>query len=226
MRIYSNFVDYYDSVQMYGSDPNNVYIRTTQPVADGQQGLYRLSYGYFRYGWVDLYKFVISFCGSEFPVFVFSHHSTCVIVNNSNDLSVDKILSKVLQNPYLDYSKSSKDYLRNCLQWFFDHHSDLRIKETKTDLNIRYNCPVVLQTPNYIPTCFSEKYAPNKIILNPVLKHFDFFKIKDAATCYMELDMYTSGVLGNNSKEIVSISNNDKIEKHGFDLKQSFRHRK
>jgi hypothetical protein len=57
---------------------------------------------------------------------------------------------------------------------------------------------------------------------NSPLKDCKFFKIKDPYTAFQELDMYISGVLGQQAKEVVNISDKDRIYQHGFD-KYSFR---
>lgn len=49
------------------------------------------------------------------------------------------------------------------------------------------------------------------------LKPFRFYKVKDSYTAFQELDMYISGVLGQQAKEMVNISDKDRIYQHGFD---------
>lgn len=58
-----------------------------------------------------------------------------------------------------------------------------------------------------------------QLILNPCLKDIDFMRIKDPYTCFQEIFMYKSGVLGNPEKDIIEISDKDKIKQHGFDNK-------
>lgn len=54
------------------------------------------------------------------------------------------------------------------------------------------------------------------------LKDVKFFKVKDPYTAFQELDMYISGVLGQQAKEVINISDKDRIVQHGFD-NSSFR---
>lgn len=49
------------------------------------------------------------------------------------------------------------------------------------------------------------------------LKSVKFFKVKDPYTAFQELDMYISGVLGQQGKETINISDKDRIYQHGFD---------
>jgi hypothetical protein len=62
-------------------------------------------------------------------------------------------------------------------------------------------------------------------ILNARLKDFGFEKIKDSFTAFQEISMYLANILVE-QKEIATVDDKHRIERHGFDLKQSFRHRK
>ncbi len=62
----------------------------------------------------------------------------------------------------------------------------------------------------------------NKFIINPLLKDYEFPKLFDAFQAFQEIQMYLSGVLGSNEKDIIEVSDKDKIASHGFD-KWSFR---
>lgn len=66
----------------------------------------------------------------------------------------------------------------------------------------------------------------NEIIINPCLDQLMFQKVMDAQTMYQELDMYISGTLSYPQNLMVEIPNEERIVKHGFDLKTSFRKRK
>ena len=62
----------------------------------------------------------------------------------------------------------------------------------------------------------------NKFIVNPLLKDYEFPKIFDAFQAFQEIQMFLGGVLGSNEKNIIEISDKDKIASHGFN-KWSFR---
>ena len=49
------------------------------------------------------------------------------------------------------------------------------------------------------------------------LKDVSFYKVWDPYQAYQELDMYISGVLGQQEKETINISDKDRIYQHGFD---------
>lgn len=51
-----------------------------------------------------------------------------------------------------------------------------------------------------------------------------FDRIKDAFTAFQEISMYVANILVE-QKPVESVSDKYRIEKHGFDLKESFRKR-
>ena len=87
---------------------------------------------------------------------------------------------------------------------FFD--KDIRFK----NLFVNYN------TPTFI---IRYRISGYKIVmtLNPILKDLNFHTQLDPYTCYQEIAMYVSGVLGVGEKEIIKISDVEKRNKAGFD---------
>jgi len=65
-----------------------------------------------------------------------------------------------------------------------------------------------------------------KLVLNPRLKRFEFYKVFDSYSAFQEIHMFLSGVLGNKEKETINISDMDRLTAHGFDKKTSFRKEK
>jgi len=61
-----------------------------------------------------------------------------------------------------------------------------------------------------------------KLIINPLLKDYEFYKIFDAFQAFQEVSMFMGGVLGRGEKEITEVADKYKIAQHGFD-KWSFR---
>lgn len=80
---------------------------------------------------------------------------------------------------------------------FYGYYRDEKLKE---DLHFKYN--------------------------GAFLKDFKFNKVFSHQQVYQELSMFIGGVLPNQGKEIIELDDKYKIQKAGFDLKQSFRHRK
>lgn len=66
-------------------------------------------------------------------------------------------------------------------------------------------------------------HAKSNVWINPVgLKYWEFYKVKDSFTMFMEIDQWVTGVLPQNNETVV-LSDKSKIIKAGFDYKKSFR---
>ena len=86
-----------------------------------------------------------------------------------------------------------------------------------------------LRAGNYLKSLFFEEKVPafivyyndlerkQKLILNPCLEDWKFQKVKDPYTAYQEIAQYISGVLGIDSPETVSISDEEMKWEKGFD---------
>lgn len=82
-----------------------------------------------------------------------------------------------------------------------------------SELHFEYKSPLLMFSRD-------EKYG---FQINPELRHYGIQSIFNPATLNQEISMYISGVLGNTEKEIINISDKDKIIGKGFDYKKSFR---
>lgn len=93
-----------------------------------------------------------------------------------------------------------------------------QFKENKfiLDLFQQYKTPVFYLTHNT---------EGLKLVINPILKDYDFVSQVVPYTAGQEISMYISGVLGTSNPNIVQVSDKTKIEKAGFD-KFSFRKEK
>jgi len=60
------------------------------------------------------------------------------------------------------------------------------------------------------------------VIINPTLRKIEFQKVKDPYTAFQDIDYFISNFMGR-MPEMVVLSNDDRLEKHGFDKKTSFR---
>jgi hypothetical protein len=87
----------------------------------------------------------------------------------------------------------------------------------------KYNTPIFIIDWDYQRVSVVG-YGNNKVvfIVNPILNEYVFYKIFDSFTAFQEIQMFISGVLGTNQKNIVEIDDKHKIVQHGFD-KWSFR---
>lgn len=165
---------------------------------------------------------VIGFCGKYIP-FIELHRydrnfqdeddwGEYKIVETRFAFSEEEYLE--IEREWSDFSDEFHSYLST---------SDLRIKQffidwtlSKDEVFLKHKAPVraariYIEDPNGI--------------LNPRLKDYGFEKIVDPFTAFQEISMYLANILVE-QKEVISVDDKHRLEQHGFDLKQSFRHRK
>lgn len=72
---------------------------------------------------------------------------------------------------------------------------------------------------------FRVSWAGQEVIVEtcPVLKEYNFYKVKDPYQAFQEISMYLGGVIPRHVPEMINISDKDRIAQHGFN-KLSFRH--
>ena len=217
MRIISKFHDYYDSVMKQGMDNLTIYQRDQSEiiVPNKREGDYPVIRELNITGQYYAKLMYIGFCGQIFP-------AVKVIFPDSSSKTLYSFesLKEYLQEHNLPMRDSKRK--RYSSYWYYsgnnlsDYEHFFNNKEFKNLPNIftDKNIPIFTITP-------SKSYEV-KITLNPCLKDYNFYNLKDPFTCYQEIYMFCSGVLRSGEKEMVTISNQDRIDKHGFD-KWSFR---
>lgn len=222
MLIISKFKDYYDSaIGVGGIDKSLVYQRTIIEIeADifseyfrefcTTYGLNNLPFNYWgdrrEDGLKEYIPFIIGFCGKLYVGYIFKYSSKTF--DNPNGIELQKAVydfEDVIKVLKID----KKSHLHQRLKNFFD-------LQGKEDLRIftKYRVPVF---------CF-EFQPGNKqvLVLNACLKDCEFYRILEPFQTHQEIEMFLSGVLGKEEKEIIEISEKDKIIQHGMD-KWSFR---
>jgi hypothetical protein len=94
------------------------------------------------------------------------------------------------------------------------------------DIFRKYHTPIFVFDSDYDVTYISNngKYRNmnSKFFINPTLNKYEFYKIFDSFQAFQEIQMFMSGVLGSNEKNIVEVEDKYKITQYGFD-KWSFR---
>lgn len=233
MKIFSKFKDYYDHVQAFGQDADVSYIRNTEVYCepyhnhlyflrninkwDSNTKLYKVSYDVdgrevlnhcddsvkLINGWHGF--ITIYFCGKVYTAVAPYVHSTIKTEYFYDPVKYEKWFN---ENNHSRYDRYSLDTTLKILA------SNGGID--KEQLNHVTKCPIIL-----VKSTHEGRYN----IYNPRLYEVEFQRIIDPYTAYMELDMFISGVLGKTGGEMVTISDKDKIDKHGFDMKYGFRTR-
>lgn len=237
MKIKSNFRDYYDyiSEQYGGGDPKTVYIRhTVEDAPVNEEILHRLrknvsSWPDFEYeGKVIETKFLA--CAGKL---YFIHRSVDDIGNfykdplNSGKTPKQgswKVFSDQDVERYIEYMKGGPRYINRTSR--LEEYKSLHGKEISEVVEISK----VLDAPVFIFA--NELFAMGpRIILNkhvPSLASMGMQDFVEPQTMYRDIEFFINNVL-RSSPDLappVKVADKDRIVQHGFDLRQSFRHRK
>ncbi|MBK9153905.1 MAG: hypothetical protein IPM25_06755 [Chloracidobacterium sp.] len=212
MKLHSDFHDYYDHAIGYGIDEKVHYNRYAKPVeitlkTEFDRPLHPRS-GF------------LGFCGNLFPFVQLSRY------DKKRDYDwEDEYDGRIVE----DFSAFSLDEYKEKEEAWDEYSddigfsSDIRLKQFFGDWRMHSDALFVeLQCPVWMMLFYQE--SPNGV-LNPRLKNLGFERIRDAFTAFQEISMYVANILIE-QKEIGIVDDKHRIEQHGFDFKQSFRHRK
>lgn len=197
MKIIKKYKDYYDYLAgIYGRDDLLVYDRR-----DGQSIFL-----------TDYMKFDIAFCNNLYRVV----HNDGRFYYSVDDLK--ELFSEL-------FDKGSKSYLYHIFGWVNtnpnyktrilknDKFFENIIKIRSTDINKKYRDPILVK-------------GWGGSWVKPIsLEQLGFAKVKSAHDAYTELSNFL-GWLKDNPPLPDNQTDKEKVVAHGFDLKQSFRHRK
>ena len=226
MLIISKFHDYYDSAIGMGIDKPVVYERHTDETNWQQHTHKDHSYVGQKVGrgatlWrIDLLCREIGFCGKWYrcvraeispydwrakvaPSVFWDAESFAEFLRNVNIQDMDKPTARW---------RNEKVYLplqgaEGRKQYFAPYEEEALFLKHKMPVFLR-----ALQEEN--PTPFR---TPGGYVINPGLAEWQFQKVKDPFAAFQDIFMYISGVLGVNTREIITLKDVDKIHKHGFD---------
>lgn len=220
MRIISKFHDFYDVVMKQGMDREVVYVRETQKlkvVADSFGIDFTTSSSGNHYSASLLF---LGYCGQVIKVIDLNYNvKDASQVNGYSTMrrvffDFEEFKAFMLENKYgSKYDFDTSRWWPSGLQKFNNFDTG--------PLNVLFH---EHQVPLFILTNthrWRERDTPN-LELNPSLKKLDFHKFKDPYTTYQDIFQYVAGVLNRPENNMVTISDKDKIHKHGFD-KWSFR---
>jgi hypothetical protein len=221
MRIISKFHDYYDTVSTYGMDLTCIYKRKEITFEDDTVE-YKEVLGTLRnYGNDDLrifpryydekvftlsYYCVILFCGGVYPLTVFKYKNKYFHYYDIATLHKDimRYGSKEIKKEWLN--KKRFYFNRNITRRRAENLLNINIPEnTLIDLHHKYKSPILMYDGDY-----------SRFIINPNLKKYKFYRVKDAYTTYQDISMFLGGILGGTENKIVELSDRERKEKHGF----------
>ena len=215
MRIISKFHDYYDSAIGYGIDPKLMYKRDTKKVSFIIDDVFthpRLETPETPNHDIDIFH--IGFCGKIYPCVSFrrigSTKKLCVYNSEQYKKLIRAIKGKVKKTD----PRFRKLWGGKKIPEFLDEQTG---KESMIDIFYKYKVPVFVIRSKQTNKWGTYNRKARTLILNPMLKEYEFYKVFDSYTAFQEINMFMSGVIGMNAPETVEISDKSKIEKKGFD---------
>lgn len=98
------------------------------------------------------------------------------------------------------------------------------IKQIETILSVDFSeVFFTRKTPAFLFSLTTNIHLNHELIINPILKNYQFFKVKTAPQAFQEIQQFISGVLGTDGNDIIVTDDKYKILAAGMDLKTSFR---
>jgi len=221
MLIISKFHDYYDTAMGYGGvDKSIVYNRKKKIIPNDIKSnnffyfFNGIKYNnYFYYSRVEnkIIKFIyILFCGEIFPLLVTEQNDKIYTVDQ-----MDKYVNSTKEKKYIKKYFDKKNKYRNDIDKYFISNKSVVTKENLIDFHIHHKSPIIIFVNDY----YNNNY---KLILNPKLKTFHFYKIFNPFQAFQKIEQFISGVIGGEQKKIIEIEDKYRKTMHGFDEK-SFR---
>lgn len=215
MRLHTDFHDYYDGAIGYGVDEKVHYNRFTKNVdillkSVADRPVHR------RSG-------ILGFCGNLYPFIRISRY------DKKRECDLDDEFDGKIVEEYFTFS--FEDYEKKELDWYdysddfgyFDNSREIKLKQffldwktSSDEIFLKFKCPAWMMS--------FYKQSPNGV-LNPRLKDIGFDRIKNPFDAFQEISMYLSNILVE-QKPVASVEDKYRIQQHGFDLKESFRHPK
>lgn len=213
MRIISDFKDYYDPMAAWDDDRETTFVRNRiKPIEVKNPGL-------------NNYLSVIGFAGKFYPFeYETQRYSTSFdYYNTVVKITYDKnLLIKSLEKGW-NYKRYTPLY-EACFQYWLSEKTPIQ-----ENLFSQYG-PIFAIFPYRVPggpwfDNTSCHHSNMWVVQNVCLKQWGFDHILNAALAYNDLKNFINN-LARPMKEIPVLSNEDKIEAAGFDLRHSFRKRK
>lgn len=230
MKIVSDFHDYYDVAMKQGVDQSILWIRKEKKIEDKDLSfkscVFVERFDGDRYSCTAHFR-VIGFCGKVIPLveidvreiknaFLYDIESVDEFINSKfDDDFVDWYYNNRKNNPKFRPRYMYKYYgipNRVAFVKFFEEWEQK--KDKFHDLFVEHNTPVFVTHKEFNYNFSSLPLY--SIVINPCLKNYDFFKVKDVYTAYQDISMFMAG-LANPQKPIPEISDKDMLVAKGYD---------
>lgn len=252
MRIVSKYKDYYDGIQSFGMDSKLVYERFENLVGivkfknyeQFESGLWE---SYLTVQHINIldekYKdyriktefILIGFCGKLFPCFSFLHINKEEEIKRVSTYSTDATL-EYIQKIKDNFGKIEfiEEYYQGCnptkdeLDKYFSH---IVYQQNYSQWFQEIEAPIFMLTENpELRYDIEQRKWLNKDDLiyfkkNPKLETYQFYKVKDSYSAFQDLSQFLGGILTKREKIESKLTDKEKVNQHGFDLKYGFRTR-
>lgn len=234
MRIISKFVDYYDSAQGFGIDPDLIYKRKIreeekiEATADIVKLYFSIPNGGTGFHSVITHRVIVGFCGRLYPMVLirpWNANGKDYVVHDADDHAA--LIKTFGDDSNLEvFEKAMQVQGRHGngrMYWYRptnrSDYADMKVIEHER-LFRELDTPVFVikgVTDNWFRAMDHKHRTFMKVEVNPNLRQYDFFRFKDPFTAFQEISMYLGGVLGTAEKEIITISDESMRDKKGFD---------
>ena len=241
MKIIGKLHDYYDGLMSYGQDESILFKRVTQtfdntadPVVKEVSDLLKLEV-FERSTWLGYYRFpstdittkkgnrhhvssvFIGFCGklyfglhvNSYSTFGSTEHIDKYIFSVEDAEKLEQIYEYTSTHDWVEKKKIK--YLSNKMEKCVEATSKVDI----SGFLIKHKIPYFVAN--------TQQGSLLNVTFIPVLKDYEFQRVKDPYSAYQEISMYMGGVIPQDAMEGIIISDKDRIFQHGFN-KLSFRH--
>lgn len=224
MRIISKFQDYYDGVQHYGQDEDNIWVRNEKQESYKNFPLIEQLWDTFVKPGHIRQIIVIGFCGKIYPCFRFYSNR-----RDSKGASEEDFIYSLeeLEQYKPSSSMHKKDYERNIKYYFnsisakgWRHEEDVfeLAKKDYSKIFLEYNIPLfAIGNGLEFEEDGRQRLRKSTIKFNPQLKNYNFQSIKDPYTCYQELSTFVGGYLRSTEVDTVDIGDEYMRDSKGFD---------
>lgn len=210
MLIVSKFHDYYDSASSYGIDKTCVYKRksVTIKIKKYANAPSRCASKKFEY---EIIFYVIGFCGRVFPLVETKKYLDKSLMESDFIYAADEVIRYFERENVSDKPRyGGLRYIKTEIKRHFEQ-----------DWSSLEGIFVEERTPVFV---FAHDFGDHcNLQLNPELRRFMFFRVKDAHSAFQDIFMYISGVLGAPPKPMVQIADKYKQAAHGHDGEYSFK---
>jgi len=232
MLIVSKFHDYYDVVlKQTGVDKTCVYNRKTESVESAREerkALERKSWSKkgearkYRRPYEYVLQAVVGFAGELHPLIIHTYDEHYESIEPPpTQFFYDLEACKEFLDEKFPETRKSDNAKKYRWSWQLDM-SDAALGEFYEGRKLK--CFERIFLDHKVPCFIATSCTGNNAIIeiNPNLKEYKFFKVKDPYTAFQEIYMYLSGVIGMADRDMAEVGNDDRIKQRGFD-KYSFR---